>query len=165
TPFASPMRRAAHRGAGSLTTQTAPAARSRRDLPLSYVREREEELARCRDPQRNVLGEQPLVRGVDVRLAEREAGDHRRDPLVFERRHDRQRAAAPDQPRADAERALERVLPETDDGRIRRDEPRRRRREALQLDLRPWRSRLAQQPLEGVRDLGGLLTRGEPDRY
>ena len=40
---------------------------------------RAEELARGGDPERDVLGEEPLVRRVDVRVGQREARDDRRD--------------------------------------------------------------------------------------
>ena len=97
------------------------------------------------DPERHVLGEQPLVRRVDVRVGQAEAGDDRRDPLVRERRHDRQRPAGADQRRPDAERPLERVEPELDRLRVRRHEPGRRRGPAARsrARARPARPRAA----------------------
>ena len=86
-----------------------------------------EELARGGDAERQVLGEQPLVRRVDVRVGQPEAGDRwSGSPCSVERGHDRQRPARADQQRPGAERALEGVEAELDRRRVGMDEARRR---------------------------------------
>ena len=84
-----------------------------------------------------MLDEQPLVRRVEVSLGEVEAGDDRRNAPVGERRDDRQGPARAEEQRPDAERALERVLAEPDRRRVGRDQPRRRGRPEVDLDVAP----------------------------
>ena len=69
-------------------------------------------------------------------------------PGVDERGDDRQRAARAEQQRPRAERPLERVEAELDRARVGRNEPGRRRRPALDLELRSLRRGLPQQPLD-----------------
>src|SRR5439155_7846266 len=71
-----------------------------------------EELAGRGDSERYVVRDEPLVRRMDLRVGEAEAGHDRRNPLARERRHDRDRAAGSDQCRPPADDALERVLTE-----------------------------------------------------
>ena len=97
--------------------------------------EQEGILARRSFAERQIFEQQPLVRRVHVRLTQREAGDHRRDPLGGERRDDRQRSARPDEQRARPERALERVERELDRRRVGIDESGLALREELHLDL------------------------------
>ena len=70
-----------------------------------------------------------------------------------------------DQRRPPAERALERVQPELHRLRVGRDEPRRRRRPQLDLQLGTGRRGLTQDALDLRRDLVDLLPRREPDRH
>ena len=102
---------------------------------------------------------------MDLRVGEAEAGHDRRNPLARERRHDRDRAAGSDQCRPPADDALERVLTELDRRRIGRDEPGRRRRPALDVELGSGRRRGAQEALHGRSDRFGILAGGEPDRH
>src|SRR5919201_4343262 len=84
-----------------------------------------EERARDLDPERDVFGQDPFVRGVDVALREREAAQDGRDALVGERRDDRERPAGANQQRPASERALEGAERELDCGLLRPDEARR----------------------------------------
>src|SRR5579884_409464 len=122
-----------------------------------------EELPRGGDARVEVADEHPLVRRVDVRSGEREAADDRRDAAVREGRHDRKRAAAPDEQGADAEGPLERLLPEPERERVRRKAA---GRGAVPLDVEPRarRRRLAQQPLRRLADRLHVLPVGEADR-
>ena len=68
--------------------------------------------ARSLHAERHVLDQHALVRRVDVALGQRDAAEDRRDPLVDERRDDRQRPAGADEQRPPPEHLLERVLRE-----------------------------------------------------
>src|SRR5207249_9842873 len=83
------------------------------------------------DAERQVVGEQVLVRRVDVRVGESEPGQDRRDALVGQCRDDRQGAAAADEQRPRADPTLEGVEAELNDGRVGVDEAGRRTRERL----------------------------------
>ena len=114
----------------------------------------EEELSCGCDPERDVLGDEPLVRRVDVRVGQAEAGDDRRDPLVGERGHDRQRSArsgsAPAGGRARARTRRARAGSRRESGGT---SPGGDDDQQLDLELGARRRRLAEQPLELGRDL------------
>ena len=115
--------------------------------------------AACTRASSRSFGEWMLLSG------EREAGDDRRDALVDERRHDRQRAAGADEQRAAAHRLLEGVRAELHRLRVGRHEARRpRTRAARTLELGALGRGLAQQPLDRGRDLLDVLAGREPDR-
>ena len=103
--------------------------------------ERDQRLAGGLDAERDVAGEQALVRRVDVGAREREAGQDRGDAAVGERRHERDRAPGAQQQRPAAEDALEGVLGEAHGGGVRRDQPGRGRASAARRRARRRRAR------------------------
>ena len=92
---------------------------------------------------KDVLGDEALVRGVDVPLGEIEAGDDRRNSLDLQSVHDRHRAAGANEQRATAEGALEGGQSELDRRCILQHLPRRTRGEELDAQLGTGRSRFA----------------------
>ena len=102
---------------------------------------------------------------MDIRVRQCEAGQDRRNPLVGECRHDRQRAPGADEERPGPESALERVQAELDRRRSRIDETWPGRREPVDLELRTLGRRPAHEPLGLGGDLLGILPGSKPDRH
>src|SRR4029453_13177067 len=100
----------AYRSRRSRTSGASSAASGVTNSALGEVAKAGVELLDRVDAAREELDEHALVRRVDVALGEGEAGQDRRDPLVHQRGHDRQRPAGAGEDRPDAERGAQAAL-------------------------------------------------------